>query len=269
MVALATSSCAGDQGDQLKRLGLPPAGSDRAPDVGTLWIGAWTAAWIVGLVVWGLILSAGVRYRRRSDEQVPSQNRYNLPIEVLYTVVPFIIIAVLFFYTIQKQNAVLADVRDPQHKVLVVGQKWAWSFSYLNEPSLGGTTDVYEAGTIADPTTLWLPVDETVRFELRSPDVIHSFWVPEFYFKLDVIPGRSNSFTLTPTRQGVFQGRCAEFCGVSHSRMLFTLRVVSRQAFEQHLAQLQRRGQVGALTGDLDPTAVPSAGLATPRGAQQ
>ena len=238
----------------------------------TLWIGAWTAAWIVGLVVWGLILYAVVRYRRRSEEQVPSQNRYNLPIEVLYTVVPFIIIAVMFFYTVQKQDAVLADAR-PQHTVLVVGQKWAWSFSYLDEPSLGGSTDVYETGSIDEPSTLWLPVDEIVRFELRSPDVIHSFWVPEFLFKLDVIPGRANSFTLTPTREGTFRGHCAEFCGVSHSRMYFTLKVVSRQAFEAHLAQLEDKGQVGALTGDLDPVAVqttgPGAGEATPPGAQQ
>jgi cytochrome c oxidase subunit 2 len=85
---------------------------------------------------------------------------------------------------------------------------------------------------------------------------------------MDVIPGRSNSFTLTPTRIGEFQGRCAEFCGVSHPRMLFTMKVVTSQAFEQHLAELEATDQVGVLTGDLEPTAVPRAGRATPQGAQ-
>jgi cytochrome c oxidase subunit 2 len=268
LVAVATSSCGGDGVAQWKRLGLPPPASDRAPDVGALWIGAWTAAWIVGFAVWGMILYAVVRYRRRSEEQVPAQNRYNLPIEVLYTVVPFVIIGVLFFYTVQTQDKVLADVENPDHEVLVLGQQWSWSFTYLDEPSLGDGTDVYESGTISEPPTLWLPVDETALFELRSPDVIHSFWVPEFYFKMDVIPGRSNSFTLTPTRIGEFQGRCAEFCGVSHPRMLFTMKVVTRQAFEQHLAELEATDQVGVLTGDLEPTAVPRAGRATPQGAQ-
>jgi cytochrome c oxidase subunit 2 len=94
-----------------------------------------------------------------------------------------------------------------------------------------------------------------VRFTLKSPDVIHSFWIPEFYFKMDVIPGRvdtkkaHNSFDVTPTRKGTFTGRCAELCGLYHSRMIFKVHVVSRAAYDKHLRELKKLGQVGAPVG--------------------
>ena len=269
LLALAsTTACTREEIDAAKSLGLPPPASDRAPDMGALWVGSWIAALAVGVLVWGLILWSVVRYRRRATDEVPIQTRYNLPIEVLYTVVPVIIIAVLFYFTIETNNTAVKNIANPDHQILVVGQKWSWTFSYLDEPSLGGDTDVYEVGTPAEPPTLWLPVDESVRFELRSPDVIHSFYIPAFYFKLDVIPGRTNSFALIPNREGVYQARCAEFCGTYHSRMLFTVRIVSRQQYEQHLAALRAAGQVGAPTGELEPASIPGFGTATPEGAQ-
>jgi cytochrome c oxidase subunit 2 len=265
-LVLLMGGCSSAEVAQFKRIGLPTAASDRAPDMESLWIGFWIAAAVVSFFVWGLILWSVFRYRRRSDDQVPIQTRYNMPIEVLYTIVPFIMIAVLFFFTVQKQDAILANVAHPDHQVLVVGEKWAWTFDYLDEKTLGGHTDVYDTGTIDDPATLWLPVNETVRFNLRSPDVIHSFWVPAFYFKMDVIPGRSNAFSLKPTRIGTYAGHCAELCGTYHSRMIFTLRVVTPQQFDRHLVQLKRAGQVGAPTGHLTQVA-PGIAPATPKGA--
>jgi cytochrome c oxidase subunit 2 len=97
--------------------------------------------------------------------------------------------------------------------------------------------------------TLYLPVDESVRFELSSPDVVHSFWVPAFSYKLDVIPGRLNAFDLTPTREGTFAGKCAELCGTYHSRMLFNVEVVSAEEYAQHLEDLEAQGNVGVLLG--------------------
>ncbi len=88
-----------------------------------------------------------------------------------------------------------------------------------------------------------------MEFKLESPDVIHSFWVPAFLFKMDVVPGRDNHFSLTPTREGTFVGRCAELCGVYHSRMLFTVKVVSEADYATHLRQLQERGQIGPALG--------------------
>src|SRR5262245_65835914 len=103
MVALSMvvlTGCSQETVDQWKRLGLPPPASDRSPYMEDLWIGAWIAAGIVGLLVWGLIGWACVRYYRRRDDELPSQVRYNLPIEVLYTIAPVIAVAVLFFFTV-------------------------------------------------------------------------------------------------------------------------------------------------------------------------
>jgi cytochrome c oxidase subunit 2 len=94
-----------------------------------------------------------------------------------------------------------------------------------------------------------LPVGETVRVDLTSPDVIHSFWVPAFLFKMDVVPGRTNSLSFTPTREGEFVGRCAELCGAYHSRMLFNLEVVSPDEYAAHLRDLAEQGNTGIARG--------------------
>ena len=245
---LTLTGCSEETVDSLKRLGLPEPTTDRAEYIRDLWFGSWVAAGIVGVFVWGLILWAAVRYRRRSDDELPDQVRYNLPIEVLYTIAPIIVIAVLFFFTVETQNKVGEDINDPDHTVQVVAQQWSWTFDYIKEPATGGQS-VYDVGTPAQPPELWLVKGQTVSFDLISPDVIHSFWVPTFLMKLDVVPGRVNSFSVTPTRMGEFEGRCAELCGWQHSRMLFTLKVVDQAAFDAHLQDLQAAGQIGAPRG--------------------
>jgi cytochrome c oxidase subunit 2 len=264
---LVLTGCSQATTDQWKRLGLPEPASDRSPYVKDLWIGSWTAAFIVGFFVWGLILYASFRFRKRSDDDEPSQVRYNLPIEVLYTIAPIIIVVVLFYFTIQKLDKVNELVDHPVHQVDVTAQRWAWTFNYLHEPA-ADNRNVYDAGTPASLPELWLVKGESVTFHLYSPDVIHSFWVPAFYFKLDVIPGRSDrstqSFSMTPTRDGTFAGRCAELCGYLHSRMLFQVHVVDRTTFDQHMKALASAGQFGILRGQSDDRTV--SGLATSEG---
>ncbi len=116
---------------------------------------------------------------------------------------------------------------------------------------------VYEGGTTADRPTLWLVKDKSVTFNLASPDVIHSFWVPGFLFKLDVVPGRHNTFTVTPTRAGTFEGRCAELCGVYHSRMLFDVKVVDQSAYDAHLKDLADQGNTGPALGGVEVMETP------------
>lgn len=251
MVTLA--GCSAETTAQLKRVGLPEAASDRAVFTHKLWVDTWIAAGIVGVFVWGLIIFAMVAYRRRTDsDALPRQNRYNLPMEVLYTLAPFIIIGVLFYYTIITQNNVLAQSVNPQNVVNVVGQKWSWSFNYASSENPAVGTDVYESGTILKSPDLYLPVNQTVRFNLTSPDVIHSFWVPAFAFKMDVVPGRANNFELTPTKEGVFSGKCAELCGTYHSAMLFNVHVVSQADYDTYLKSLADRGQTGQVKGNAD-----------------
>jgi cytochrome c oxidase subunit II len=246
---LVLSGCSPYDESDLKRLALPVPASDRTDPVWDLWLGSWIAVLVVFVLVFGLMVYAMIRFRKR-DETPPSQIRYHLPLEVLYTIAPCIIVAVFFFHTVVAQNAILKEVKDPDHEIIVVGSKWQWAFDNMDEKAVAGE-DVFDVGTPADPANLYLPVNESVRFVLKSPDVIHSFWIPEFYFKLDVVPGKKpfNQFDVTPTREGTFTGRCAELCGLYHSRMIFKVHVVSRAEYDKHLNELKTLGQVGAPVG--------------------
>jgi cytochrome c oxidase subunit 2 len=258
--SLSLAGCSADVAAQWQRFGLKEPASDRAPYMGDMWAGTWIAALVVGVFVWGLIAWVVIRYRRRpGDPEHPRQTKYNLPLELLYTLVPFLIVSVLFFYTVQTQNTVLAKEAKPQHVITVVAQKWSWTFSYLESANSDVGTDVHDVGTIDKIPDLYLPVNESVRFNLSSADVIHSFYVPGFYFKLDVIPGLANSFDLTPNKLGDFQGRCAELCGTYHAAMLFNVHVVSKADYVAHLNALKASGQVGEITAPQYPNTVPSA----------
>jgi cytochrome c oxidase subunit 2 len=233
---LFLSSCSeADQGEW-KRGAMPEAASDRSGAIIEFWQWTWVAALAVGILVWGLIIYAMIAFRRRSDDEIPVQTRYNLPMEILYTVAPVIVVLVLFDYVVKVQNDVVEEP-SPDHTINVVGQKWSWSFNYVEEDAIGGQT-VNVVGTPSQPPTLVLPVDEVVQFKLDSPDVIHSFWVAGFHYKEDVIPGKTNTFTLTPTREGTYAGKCAELCGVYHSRMLFNVKIVSAGEYDDYLKKL-------------------------------
>jgi cytochrome c oxidase subunit II len=245
---LLLTGCSQELVEQMKRLGFPPPASSSSEPILNLWIGSWIAAFAVGFIVWGLILWATTRYKTK-HAKMPRQNRYNLPMEIFYTIAPFIIIGVLFYYTVLAQNTVTRKVADPEVTIDVVGQKWSWTFNYkaADNPAVG--SDVWEAGTINKTPDLYLPVGKLVQFNLSSPDVIHSFWVPSFYEKLDVIPGRLNSLQLTPTTEGIFAGKCAELCGTYHSAMLFNVHVVSEADYNAYLKTLVAKGQTGEAKG--------------------
>ena len=245
VLALVLSGCS--PADIPNMLGIPNPHSEQSKIIFDLWQGSWVAAWLVGILVWGLIIWAVVVYRRRGND-APPQTRYNLPIEALYTVTPLIVIAVLFAFTARDEMKILDVTNDQKQTINVVGFRWNWTFNYVDE-------NVYDVGSPAQLPTLYLPLDQKVKFELTSPDVIHSFWVPDFLFKMDDIPGRKNTFELTPTVLGTYDGRCAELCGVGHSRMLFRVKVVTPEEFQAHMADLKAAGQVGLLdTGQVIDT---------------
>ena len=260
---LLLGACSKQSETQIERLAQPVGATDRTGAIHSLWMWSWLAAMLVGVLVWGLIGYACWKFRRRSDDEVPVQTRYNLPIEILYTVAPVVMVLVFFYYTVTVQNEVLAPANGNEapsgaevsqasqadHVVKVMGQKWSWTFNYYQDPALDGSTTVYESGTPAYRPTLWLPVGKSVNIQLSSPDVIHSFWVPAFLFKMDVIPGRHNQFTFTPTRKGTFVGRCAELCGVYHSRMLFDVKVVDESRYAAYLQRLKQQGDTGLVLG--------------------
>lgn len=264
-LALVTSGCTGAETAPgfLSRGWLPGAeGTTSTNDiVDSLWVGSWIAALAVGVIVWGLTIWVVVRYRRRKNETgLPPQLRYNVPMEIMYTLVPLFMVGVLFFYTARDQQEIESRYEDPQTQIEVVGKRWAWDFNYTD-------ADVYEtskqipmqAGLTQDEVdaeipVLYLPVGRTTELTLRSRDVIHSFYVPAFSYKKDMIPGRTNLMSFTPEREGVYAGRCAELCGEYHSAMLFKVAVVSQDEYDQQMAALRQRGQTGALEVDLGPS---------------
>ncbi len=223
-----------------ERGGMPAPATKEGARVLSLWQGSWIAALIVGFFVWGLLIWAMVAYRRRDGDALPAQTKYNVPIEILYTVAPLVMILAMFYF-VQRDQTELTRVDNTQtHSVNVIGWRWSWAFNYLDE----GT---YDVGTPGERPTLWLPVNEKVKFELQSPDVDHSFWVPAFLMKMDVIPGRTNVFEVTPNKLGDFNGKCAELCGVDHSRMLFNVKVVTRAEYDAHIAAIKAQGHTGKL----------------------
>ena len=220
-VLAVTLTASGCTANEVFFLDLPDPATKEGAITQNLWQGSWIAAWLVGLFTWALMIWAAVAYRRRHRDDVPEQTKYNVPLEILYTIVPLIMILGLFWFTARDQSEILAVSNDQDQTVEVVGFRWNWGFNYIDE-------DAYTVGTPNLPAELVLPVGEKIRFELTSPDVIHSFWVPAFLFKMDVIPGKTNVFELTPDKVGTYAGKCAELCGVDHARMLFNVRVVER-----------------------------------------
>jgi cytochrome c oxidase subunit 2 len=227
--------------DTFTRMGFPNPITKQGAITLSLWQGSWIAGLLVGAVVWGMILWAVIFHRKRGDK-LPPQVRYNMPIEILYTVVPFVLIAVLFYYTAKDENTIDAIPAHPQVVVDVTGFQWSWQFNY---PQDHITTDGYMWGQGPLPL-LEIPVGESVEFNLTSTDVIHSFWVPEFLFKRDVVPGHPNHFSITATTTGTFTGHCSELCGLYHSRMLFTVKVVTPAQFKTWVAQEQTTQQIAS-----------------------
>ncbi len=232
---------------QLERLAMPSPVTVEGEHTLALWQGAWIAALVTGAVVWGLIFYAIWKFRRRSDDEVPIQTRYNLPLEIFYTIFPIIMVIVFFSHTIRVEGLVLNDEDvQPTNTVYVVGQQWSWTFNYpdaFEDPATGQMVNIYESGGGNNPIpTLHIPVDETTRFELRSPDVIHDFGVPGFLIKMDVMPGQQNHFQVTPKTAGEYDGKCYELCGVYHSRMLFTVKIESEAEYQAYLADQFDKG---------------------------
>ena len=238
--------------------------TDRIMD---LWVNSWIAALVVGIITWGLMIWCIVAYRRRKGTVgFPRQNSFNLPLEVFYLTIPLFMVLVFFYFTDRDQQAI--DNRDAPADVVVDvrAKQWAWDFNYKKGDVV--TDDVHEAGVQAHLTgnevdkeklpTLYLPVNKSVDLELNARDVIHSFWVPAFLQKRDMIPGKTNYIRFTPTKEGTYDGKCAELCGEYHSEMLFRVKVVSDSEFKAHLDKLRQDGNTGLLGEEYDRNPAPT-----------
>ena len=248
LAALVLPALAGCGVQDLPRFGWPSGITPQAVRMENLWKGSASAALVVGAFVLALILWACVAFRKRDDD-LPRQVRYNLPVETMYTVVPFIIIATLFYFTARDETYVDRLSAHPAVTVDVLAFRWNWEFSY-EVPGPNGQMLTLPAviGRPGAEPTLMLPTGRSIRFKESSADVIHSFWVPAFLFKRDVIPGRLNQFEVSSiNRTGTFVGRCAELCGMDHDRMDFIVKVVPPDQYDAYVSSLEKSAPGGGL----------------------
>nr|WP_165065119.1 cytochrome c oxidase subunit II [Marisediminicola senii] len=238
-----------------------PGVTNHTDRVTGLWVTSWIVLLVVGILTWGLIIWAAIAYRRRKGQTgLPVQLRYNLPIEIFYTIVPLILVLGFFAFTARDQDAIESDPGDPDVTIEVYGKRWAWDFNYLNEGP--GGDGVFSPGIQAEETdgpetinydtlpVLYLPVDQKVQIDIHTRDVLHSFFVVDFLYKKDMVPGKTNYMYFTPLKTGTYIGKCAELCGEYHSLMLFQVKVVEQDEYDDYIQSLVDAGQTGTLGED-------------------
>ena len=206
------------------------------------------AAAVVFVLVEGAIVFAVFRYRRR-DDQLPPQFHGNNLLEVAWTVAPFLLVAVLFGLSWLALARIEARADNPRVVLNVQGFQWQWSFTYQDEkvevePGKP-PEDLTIKGTIAKPPEIYLPVNQTIEINTEARDVIHSFYVREFLFKMDAFPGHTNTFPLTITKPGVYHGQCTEYCGLAHQAMRFTIHAVPMSEYRAWLVEAKKRAASG------------------------
>jgi cytochrome c oxidase subunit 2 len=228
---------------------FPTAGSNKADEIDTLW--DWTL--VASVPIFVLVMTVAIysvwRFRARPGDMSDGAPIHgNARLEVVWVVVPFIIVSVLAAYAWITLDDI--EAKQPNEmRVNAVGQQFAWSFTY---PEAGNLTS----------RELVLPVNKPVFFYVTTKDVIHSFWVPAFRLKYDAVPGLTTKLHVTPDRLGRYDVVCAELCGLGHATMRQTARVVSQQDFDAWKAAAQRAAKgsasasgAGTISSDSDSLA--------------
>ncbi len=223
LVSLALTACSGGQ--------PTPVTEDGASLHHLYKIVFWVAVVIFAIVEFAIVYMV-VRYRRRKrdDESLPPQIHGNTKLEFVWTIIPTIIVIVLFILSWQQVIKAEALPGDEHTEIQVHGYQWQWRFDYGDQVEIAGSMG-------QSPPVMVVPVDKMIRLKLFSDNVIHAFYIPKALYKLDVIPGRANQFDVRFTQKGTFHGQCAEFCGLSHAQMLFQVKVVDQSEYDKWWAE--------------------------------
>lgn len=219
----------------LMALGLMPlAASTQANPIDRLWnLEMLTISFLFALITVPLTYSLIVFKRQKGDTTDAAHVEGNVNLEIVWTIIPLFL--VMAFAYLGAGNLAEINRVDPNAMVVkVTGQQWSWSFEY---PAYGVTT-----------TELNLPVDQQVLLQMTSRDVIHSFWVPEFRPKQDLVPGRITELRITPTVIGKYKVRCAEMCGTSHAYMEQPVIVSSQADFDAWMGVEVEKAREAAAT---------------------
>jgi cytochrome c oxidase subunit 2 len=230
-VVILLAGCGPDPGQPYSTISPQ---TEKADDIQTLYKITFWAALIVFIGVQVAIGYTALRFRRRGEER-PEQVHGSRKLEIAWTIIPAIILLVLFIPNAQvifKHAAQAANAENAIH-VDVLGKQWWWEFSYRDIPA---NPDDPEMGSLVTANEVLLPVGANVVFHMTSNNVIHSFWVPQLSGKVDVIPGHDNPMQFVASRPGDYFGECAEFCGGSHAWMRFKVKVVPQENFDAWVA---------------------------------
>jgi cytochrome c oxidase subunit 2 len=203
---------------------LPVAASEEAGPIDQLFdIQFALISFLFALIIVFMLYSAVVFRRKAGDEEGADFHGHTV-LEIVWTIVPLIIVVALGVFS----AFMLADITaaEPNEMdVRVQGRQWSWAFSYPDYEEVGFTT------------RLVLPVDQPIRLLMSTDDVLHSFWVPEFRVKQDLVPGQVTELRITPDREGSYKVRCAEICGLNHTIMVAEVEVVSQAEFDQWITE--------------------------------
>jgi cytochrome c oxidase subunit II len=212
--------------------------SPKAHEVHTLFYVILWLALPVFVFVEGMLLICVVWFRRRrGDEQEPSQKDATKKVLYAFFAGPLAIVVVLLSFGESTAAKVDHLDPDPTENLVVTGFQWAWQAQYTKE-------NFTVAGkTLGAPMVMELPVNEVTQVTLKATDVIHEFYVPDLLFMKNAVPGHPNTFTVKPTKQGTYLGQCAQYCGLWHEQMKFTVKVVSRAEFEKWTHQQQKEAK--------------------------
>lgn len=199
---------------------MPPQASEVARHVDTLYEFLLIISFIsCVLVIGGLILFAA-KYRRKTANDKTPYIAHNGTLEFLWSFIPFVLFMACFVWGWIVYSELRYQPKDAL-EIMVQGQKWDWAFTYKNGRTSGGEA--------------YVPVGQMVRLIMGSKDVIHSFFIPAFRTKQDVVPGMYSALSFKPDKEGSYHVFCAEYCGDKHSAMLAKIHVVSREKFEDWL----------------------------------
>jgi cytochrome c oxidase subunit 2 len=205
-----------------------------------LYLPIFLVAVAIFILVEGLLLFAALRFRRKgTDGEHPAQTHGSNKLEILWTAIPLVIVMVLFAASTMVLARVEEKTEEPAVVIDVLAFRFGWNFTYQDSGVVISSSPSSPSSDDArDPAQdVVLPVGVPVRFRLNSADVIHSFYVPSFFFKRDAIPGRTNEFQVTIEKPGRYGGQCAEFCGLNHGQMFFNIQAVEQAEYDAWLAQ--------------------------------
>lgn len=224
VVGAVLSGCAAS----LPQTPFDPAGPVAQWQLDLLKLTLWFAIGI-GILVSGILIYVVWRFRDRDpkDKSVPEQVQGNHTLEVIWTIIPIVILVVVAIPTVQVAFKAHTTSAADALEVSVKAHQWWFAFEY---PETGVVT----------ANELYIPVGKDVRISLQSNDVIHSFWVPKLAGKVDLIPGRTNQMWFRADRAEVYYGQCAEFCGAAHAQMRFRVIAVEQAEFDAWMARQQK-----------------------------